>query len=344
MIERPDLSQVDPAIRAYIQTLEAELDYYKGKEKPLSEIEPEAPQEAEEPPTTINLVVMTAQGLIKRTPRHHYQHQRRGGMGIFDLDAPKEDAPHILALADEKQTLLVFTNLARVFRLPISQISESPIRARGQSLATRLGLQPDEHLVAALPDLARGAVTLASERGMVRTLRHHVFGEYMRPGTALFNPNQLGQLVTACLTPGDGDLLIATRRGKAIRFSEKLVPPQGGPGIRLEEGDDVVAIAAVYDDSLVFVVDDQGKGTIRQMASFNPNKSSGGGGKIIMNSDSLTAALTVQPDADLFMISQLSKLIRFKMNEVPVKDSNVQGVICMNLRADLVTAVTVTQP
>lgn len=340
MIERPDLTSIDPTIKTYIEYLENELaQYHKGpaEEKILP------PLELSEKPTTLNVITLTTNGYAKRTPRHLYSRQRRGGMGIFDLDAPEDTPPGILAVADESQALLLFTNQARVFRFPVNLLPESPVRAKGQLVTDRAHLNPDELFVAALPDIAKGGIALLSERGSVRFLRHHVFGEYMKPGTVLFDPLKFGHLVAACRTPGDGDLFIATRQGRAIRFSEKLIPPQGGTGIKLEASDAVVAIAATNDDGAVFLTDASGKGTIRQMAGFAANKSAGGGGKYAMKTDELISAHAYNEGDEIFMISELSKIIRFLGAEVPPKEGVVQGVNCMALRADKVVAVTLTR-
>lgn len=341
-MERPDLTGLPPAVVAYIEALEAAL---RRTRKPA----PEAaePEESElpalkpaEPPSTRCLITLTAGGIAKRTPRHLYTPQRRGGMGIFDLDAPDDDPPRALVECDEAQSLLLFTSLARAFRLPAAQVLQAEVRARGASITQRIPLLDGERLVAALPDETRGGVALVSEGGFVRYLRHHVFGEYMKPGASMFDAGKYGPLAGVCRTPGDGDLFIATRSGKAIRFSEKLVPPQGGLGIRVEAGDQVAAVAAVYDDSSVFLGEAGGRGTVRQMATFSANKSAGGGGKIAMHTDALVTALTVTDADDLFLISHLSKIIRFSTAEVPAKDAPVQGVNCMLLRADAVAAGT----
>jgi DNA gyrase subunit A len=343
MIERPDLTHLQPEILAYIEYLEGELARLQSKETPPKSVEPEPPALIpSEPPTTVQLITLTAQGVVKRTSRHLYQRQRRSGMGVFDLDTPESDPPAVLVSADESQSLLLFTDQARAFRLPVSLFPSQPVRGRGESFALKLGLYPEERLVAALPDVAHGAVVLVSERGMVRHLRHHVFGEYMKPGTSMFNPRQFGRLVSVCRTPGNSDLFIATRRGKAIRFSEKLIPPQGGPGIRLEEGDTAVAIASVNDQSGVFLLDEDGDGTIRLMSAFNPNKSAGGGGKLAMHTDRLVAALTLEGIADIFIISRLSKIIRILAEEVPAKEGVVQGVHCISLRSDQVVSVALS--
>jgi DNA gyrase/topoisomerase IV subunit A len=78
------------------------------------------------------------------------------------------------------------------------------------------------------------------------------------------------------------------------------------------------------------------------MTGFNPNKSAGGSGKIAINSENLVGAITVDEGADIFLISSLSKIIRFMAAEVPVKEGVVQGVNCMALRADKVAALTTT--
>ncbi len=352
MINRPDLTNTTPEIRAYIEELEDELRRYKKPARRESQAGADSeiaesdlpPLKANEPPTTLNLITLTAGGIAKRTPRHLYTRQRRGGMGIFDLDAPDDDPPRSLVVCDESQGLLLFTNQARAFRLPASQVPQGEVRSRGQQITSRFVLQEGEEFIAALPDEVRGGVALVSERGFVRYLRHHVFGEYMKPGAAMFDPQKFGRLAAVCRTPGDGDLFIATRGGKAIRFSEKLVPPQGGPGIRLEEGDRVAAITAVYADSSVFLADGGGRGAVRLMSAFAANKSAGGGGKIAMNTTDLIAASTVSDEEDIFMISHLSKIIRFMAAEVPAKEGPVQGVNCMLLRADQVVAVITSSP
>jgi DNA gyrase subunit A len=344
--KRPDLSNVSPDILAYIESLEAEIIRLqqtpaRSRTQPRSfstsedvPVITEPVSEPNEPPTTMNVITATRWGHAKRTPRHLYSRQRRGGMGIFDLDAPDNQPPAILALADQAQTLLLLTSHGRAFRLPVSAIPETPVRSRGDSIVGRLNLQPDETLVSLLPDQPQGYIALLGQRGFVRLLRHHIFGEFMKPGTVLLDTRTAGPLVSACWTPGDSDLFIASRLGRAIRFSEKSLPPQGGLGMRLPDDDTAVAVTGVDDDSLVFLINADGKGTFRLMSSFTPNKTPGAGGKIAMSTDNLVAAFAASGRDDVFIISELSKIIRFRLDEVPAKDGVVQGVICMSLRAD----------
>jgi DNA gyrase subunit A len=352
---RPDLSTVSNEVRAYIEALESELQRLlspaparrQARFTPAETAERELPpasyeiDEPAEPPTTLNIITITAQGTAKRSPRHLYSRQRRGGMGVFDLDTPQDEPPAALTLADEKQNLLLITNQGRAFRVPVALIPETALHARGASIVTKLNLPSDEYIAVITPEQAQGYLALLSQSGMVRLLRHHFFGEYMKPGAPLYEFRTFGALADACWTPGDGDLLLATRQGRAIRFSEKLVPPQGGPGIRLTSGDQAVAVTPVYPDSGVFLLSSNGKGAIRQMEGFAPNKAPGAQGKIAIDTDRLVAARTIDDIEDIFIISHLSKIIRFRAEEIPPKEGVVQGVICMNLRADEPVAIAI---
>lgn len=340
--ERPDLNQLDPAVRDYIESLEAELDRLWAGDGDFPG-EAASPPEPDEPPTTLNLITLSAGGLAKRTPRHLYSRQRRSGMGIFDLDLPDGDMPLSLAIADESASVILLTSHARAFRLPVNKLPDSEVRARGQSITGDLNLNAGERLAVIVPDVARGYVALLSQTGHVRCVPGHLFGETLSPGAEMYNLERLGPLAAACWTPGNSDLFIATHNGLGIRFSEKQVSLQGGPGIRLESGDVAVAVTSVKEESGVFLLGADGKGTIRLMSGFSPNKSPGAGGKVALKTSHLVAAMTVTQEDDVFAISRLSKIIRFHASEIPPKEGVVQGVHCMSLRADEVVAVTVSR-
>jgi DNA gyrase subunit A len=260
-------------------------------------------------------------------------------MGIFDLETAEDDPPRILTIADASQTLVLVTTLVRAFRKPVSALTESPLRSRGQSITEELPLLPDERLALAFADQGKGYIALVSQSGHVRCLHHHYIGENLRPGTNLYNFRDFGPPAAVCWTSGNDDLLIATRQGRAIRFAEKSVPLQGCLGIRLEPSDAVVAVTAVKEGSRVFLLSADGRGTVRLMSGFSPNKAPGGSGKTAMKTDMLVGVVTVKEDDDVFVISRLSKIIRFRAAEVPAKEDAVQGVNCMALRADETVAV-----
>jgi DNA gyrase subunit A len=343
---RPDLSGASPDVIAYIEALEAALVAQREQglrtSAPADEAVDEAPLEPNEPPTTLNVISISAGGLAKRTPRHLYARQRRGGMGIFDLEAPDGDAPAFLVVADEAHDLILLTNLARAFRVEVSRIATGPVRARGVPILPEVALQPDERLAAVLPAGRGAAIALVSEQGYARVLPAHVAGAAMAPGTALMRAAEFGPLAAACWTGGDGDLFVATQRGLAIRFPERLLPLAGGLAIRLEAGDRPAAVQAVRppEGEAIFLLGADGRCTIRLMAGFAANKAPGGGGKVALKTDRLVGAVAVTSQDELFILSRLSKIIRFRAGEVPPKDGVVQGVNGMALRADECIVVT----
>ena len=337
--ERPDLSGLDADIVDYIEALEAALDEAETSGSGRAP-RAETALEPSEPPTTMNIISISRHGLAKRTPRHLYFRQRRGGMGVFDIETPEDDPPAFLAAVDESAGLVLITNQARAFRLAVRNLPETPVRGRGESVFAGITLRPNETLALAFADAGGSHVALISARGQVRRIAAHYFGQNLQPGTVLYDVREGGPPAAACWTTGDGDLFLATQNGQAIRFSERQVPVRGCLGLRVEPGDRVVGVAATSEEGGVFLLTEDGKGTIRLMSGFTANKAPGAGGKVAMKTDTLVSAMSVDDGDDIFAISQLGKIIRFQTIEVPAKEGVVQGVNCMNLRSDACMAFT----
>ncbi|MCB0162566.1 MAG: hypothetical protein KDD83_30720, partial [Caldilineaceae bacterium] len=169
------------------------------------------------------------------------------------------------------------TDRARVFRLPVADLPEGDVRADGRPLGPQLGLQEGEQIALAFPDRGDTYLNIVTVRGQVRRFNAHYFGTSLRAGTILFDVREIGAPAASCWSSGGGDLFIATRQGKGIRFSERQVPVRGCLGIRVDPGDTVVGVAGTAEDDGVFLLTDDGKGTIRLMAGFSANKSPGSG-------------------------------------------------------------------
>lgn len=334
-MQRPDMSGLPADILAYIEALEAEIESLRAESDDSRRAE--APLEPSEPPTTINIITVSAGGVAKRTPRHLYFRQRRGGMGVFDLDTPESDPPAFLAMADVSAGLILLTDQGRAFRLPVSEIPEREVRGRGEPILARFPMRPGERLAVVATDtpVEGGAfLLLVTERGQVRRIARQYVGPNLQPGTVLCDPREGGAPAAACWSNGAGEVFIVTSSGLAIRFSERQVPVRGCLGLRVNPDDRVVAVAAPPADGGVFLLGEDGKGTVRLMAGFTANKSPGSGGKVAMKADRVVGAQAVDEQSDVFAISRLGKVIRFQVNEVPAKEGVVQGVNCMNLRAD----------
>ena len=340
-LERPDLSEVSPAILTYIESLEADLARASSKHT-RRKAAPEPEPEPAEAPTTINVITLSAAGIVKRTPRHHYTRQRRGGMGVFDLDTPATAPPTILALADETDTLLIFSDQGRSYRLSVSRITETPVHARGSAIAALIPLREGEHVVAILPATGGDQVALIGARGWTNVAPASFVSKSMIPGVAYYDAKKHGPLAAACWLNDDDDLFIAAKSGIAIRFPGKRVPKSGGLGLRLDKDDAVISATATREQGNVFLISAAGKGTLRQMTGFRANKSPGGGGKVALKTDHLVAACAAHTEDDIFIITRNAKLIRFRAAGIPPKTGTVQGVNCMALRGDETTAATVS--
>jgi DNA gyrase subunit A len=343
-ISRPDLSLLSADVRAYIEALEAELIRLRPRKRvkkerpevtPLVEIEPN------EPPTTMGLITLNSAGVAKRTLRHLYNRQHRGGRGIFDLDTPENQPPSTLVIVDESEELLLISNFARAYRLPATRLQETSIHSRGRPLDKFLIFDRGERISLILPWPTRGSLVVATKTGQVRRFRHYAFRQNMPQGMLLFSITESGQPAAACLTPGDSEIFIATTDGRGIRFPEKVIPASGCRGIRLQKKDGIAGITAIDEESGVFLLGADGKGTIRLMSGFKANKAPGAQGKVAMKTNQLVGAVTVDDKDELFIISKLSKVIRFSALEIPAKEGIVQGVSCMTLRGDEAVAVTV---
>ena len=202
-----------------------------------------------------------------------------------------------------------------------------------------LGLYPGEQLAAVMPGERSTYVALLSQKGWALCLAGHILGggpakDNLRPNMVLFDVTKYGAPVAGCWARSEQDLLMATRKGLAVRLAVKKVPNQGCLGIRLDPDDAAVSIVAVGEQDGVFLLGADGKGAVRLMPGFAAFKSPGAGGKVLFKTDKLVGALRVGDADDLFIISRSGKIIRFAAAEVPPKEGGVQGVNCMALRND----------
>lgn len=344
MSERPDLSNLPGDVLVYIEALERELAHLQSQ---AGEDRNETPLEASEPPTTAQVITINAKGSAKRTARHLYLRQRRGGMGVFDLESPDTEPPAFLVITDVSAGLILFSNQGRIFRVAVRELPEREVRGRGEPIFARFPLRADEHITLVVedaPPLNGAFLLLVTERGQVRRIAKQYLGSGLQSGTLLYDVREGGAPAAACWSGGSDELFIVTRQAQAIRFAERLVPVRGCLGLRVDPGDAVVGVAATSAQGGVFLLSDDGKGTIRQLSGFAPNKSPGAGGKVAIKTDRVVGCTAVHAQmegrTDLFAISRLGKIIRFQASEVPAKEGVVQGVNCMNLRADECVALT----
>ncbi|MGB1250857.1 MAG: DNA gyrase C-terminal beta-propeller domain-containing protein [Candidatus Promineifilaceae bacterium] len=338
-MERPDLSHVNEEVAAYIKYLEKQL-LNKAGTSAASRVSAEL--EPSEPPTTINIITVTEAGLAKRTARHLYSRQRRAGMGVFDIESTENEPPYLVCEADAADDLIAVSNQGRIFRFAVSAIVATSVRGEGEPINHLLKMQPSEYIAALLRADQGLYINLLSERGWVRHVRKTYLGGGMIQGIRYHKTSQGGEIVSACWSNGEDDIFVATESGLGIRFSERQVPTSGCLGMRIDVDDKALAITATRADGSVVAIGHDGKGTVRVMSGFRKNKAPGAGGKVLLKTTKLAGVQAVVPGKDLFIISKLSKMIRFSADEIPPKTGVVQGVNCMTLRSDEVATLFVS--
>lgn len=356
------IEQASPALKRYIHTLEQENARLRQE---LLELRQTATRRqraetlretrADTAPATLpsvrhpdDVMVLTvsARGLAKRTPLNDYSTQRRGGIGVFDLQSTRDDAVAHLAVTRATAALLVLSSRGRAFRLPVDSLPLTEVRGRGASIPERLSFTADEVVAAVLAlddELDTGnTVLIATQSGWLRSIHRNYVGVRLQSGTLLSDPKRGGPPAAMTLSDGSGEVLMVLRSGLGYRFAERLITRDGVRGIQVHPDDAVVGLVSVKnDEDQVLLVTADGQGTRRQMAGFATNKSPGGQGKVIMKTDALAGAARAGDGDEVLCISGLAKIIRFAAEEVPAKSGNVQGVNILDTRGDSLTALAV---
>lgn len=359
------IEKASPQLKLYIRTLEQEnarlrqevlelrqLSTRRQRAEVARESREEAPPAALPTiryPDDVMVVTVTSRGLAKRTPLNDYSPQRRGGLGVFDIQSSRDDPVAQLLVARSSATLLLLSTRGRAFRFPIDTIPLTEIRGRGGSLPERLMFTADETIgcTVVLDDEqdTRSTLLIVTSTGLVRSVHRTYVGPRLQPGTLLSDPKRGGAPAAMTLTSGAGDVLIALRSGVGYRFDERLIRREGTRGIQTSPEDVVVGMIGVSsDDDEVLLVTADGQGTRRQMAGFAANKTPGGLGKVLIKSEALAAIARVSEGDETLCISGFAKVIRFAAAEVPAKSSAVQGVSVLDTRGDSLAAVAVVTP
>jgi DNA gyrase subunit A len=291
------------------------------------------------------VVTVTNMGYIKRLPADTYKAQRRGGVGISGLTTREEDVADTILTASTHDWLLFFTNRGRVHKLKCYQIPQAGRQARGTAVVNLLQLEPGEGVTTVIP-LAEGLtgagqyLMLVTRGGTVKKTPLEEFANLRAAGLRAINLEEGDELIAALLTDGECDVIIATRKGQAIRFHEKGIrsmhrATSGVRGIRLRPGDEVVSALLVDDSATALAVTERGCGKRVEFADF-PRKLRGGMGvralKITGKTGNLVSLVPVYELNDVLLISSDGTVIRIAAASVSVLSRAAQGVRVMRLR------------
>ena len=285
------------------------------------------------------VVTVTHRGYIKRLPASTYRSQRRGGRGKIGVEAGDEDVVTQLYVASTHDYFLCFTNKGRLYWLKVYDIPQAGRTAKGTSLRNLLPLSEDEKLATVLPVRRFEEdqfVFFATRKGLVKKTPLSAFSNPRSIGIIAINLKEGDELVACGLTDGAKEVLIATRKAQAIRFPETEVrvmgrTASGVKGIDLSSGDEVVAleIFAPEDKADLLTVTEGGYGKRTRIGEYRA-QSRGGKGIIAMKINQKTGALVgclrVLPEEEIILVSSSGKIIRLRVEDIPLQGRATQGV------------------
>ncbi len=281
-------------------------------------------------------VTLTHAGYIKRMPLKTYRSQGRGGKGITAAGTGDDDFLENLFIASTHDYLLCFTNRGKVYWKKVYDIPQLGRTARGRAIANLLTLQRGESVASciAVRDFDDRFVVFATKRGTIKRIPLSAFSNPRSFGIIAIGLRPGDELIGACLTTGDQDIVLLTRDGMAIRFSERDVRPMGRAargvrGIRLRKGDSVVAMAVADPAATLLTVCENGFG---KRTAFDEYRRQGRGGygvidiKTNKRNGKVIGALTVRDDDEVMLITAQGKLIRFPLTNTRPIGRNTMGV------------------
>ncbi|OGM23291.1 hypothetical protein A2961_02900 [Candidatus Woesebacteria bacterium RIFCSPLOWO2_01_FULL_39_21] len=311
------------------------------------------------------LITVTRTGYIKRVPRSTYKAQRRGGKGVVGMTTKEEDEIELFASASTHDTLLFFTDRGRVFGNKVWEIPETSRQSKGQALVNFINLERDEQIRSIFPmnGESKKYLIMATVKGVIKKTALEAYNNLRTNGLIAIKLTEGDKLISVRSTTGHDNVMLLSKMGKSIRFSENNVRPMGRAttgvrGIKLASGDEVIAMEVfpekiiipadkrkkVYRDILTISQNGLGK---RTRINLFPQQRRGGKGvkAAIVNSKTgnlVSADLIDQIVDQMVITSKYGQVIKLPAKNIPQLGRATQGVILMRFtkKGDSVAAVT----
>ncbi|MCX7981881.1 MAG: DNA gyrase subunit A [Syntrophales bacterium] len=290
------------------------------------------------------VVTVSHAGYIKRSPLNVYRSQRRGGRGKLSMVTKEEDFVEKVFIASTHDYLLVFTDRGRVYWLKVYQIPEASRTAKGKALVNLINFHAGERVRAILPVREFSShlyAVMVTKNGIIKKTSLAAYSNPRSTGIIAVSIDEGDTLVDVKETNGEGEIFLATRFGKAIRFDEREVRDMGRQargvrGIQLEPGDSIVGIEIPTHGSTLLTVTEKGFG---KRSPIDEYRTQSRGGKGIINLKTaprvgyVSGICQVSGDEDVILISDGGNIIRLSVNEIPVTHRGTQGVKLIDLVA-----------
>ncbi|HFI2471998.1 TPA: DNA gyrase subunit A [Streptococcus suis] len=289
------------------------------------------------------LITLSNQGYIKRLAQDEFQAQKRGGRGVQGTGVKDDDFVRELVSTSTHDRLLFFTNKGRVYRLKGYEIPEYGRTAKGLPVVNLLKLEENESIQTIInvtkDQEADSYLFFATRQGVVKRTSVSEFANIRQSGLKALNLKEDDELINVFLTNGQADIIMGTKFGYSVRFTETDVRNMGRTatgvrGINLREGDQLVGATMISDDQEVLVLTEKGFGK-RTPASEYPTKGRGGKGiktlKVAEKNGSLAGLTTVSGDEDIMVITDTGVIIRTSVANISQTGRSTMGVKVMRL-------------
>ncbi|MEY2433897.1 MAG: gyrase subunit [Acidimicrobiaceae bacterium] len=288
------------------------------------------------------IVTLSAKGYTKTMPADTFRTQGRGGRGVAGAKLRDEDYVTQILTTTAHAYLLFFSNKGRVYRLKAHEIPMKERTARGTAIVNLLPLQPEEKIQAIIDTRdyeTNRFLFFVTKQGQVKKTKFNEYDSSRRDGIIAINLRGGDELVKVIPTNGGDDILMVSRLGQGIRFSEDDVRPMGRAaagvrGMKMRTGDEVVSLDTCRDDTAILIVTDAGYGKRTQLEHFN-RQGRGGQGvraiKLTAKKGFVVAAFMVHLDDEIFVIASGGIVIRTSVREISSQGRDATGVRVMNL-------------
>lgn len=291
------------------------------------------------------VVTISHGGYIKRIALSTYRRQRRGGRGVTGMTTKDEDFLEHLFIASTHSYLGFITDRGRCYWVKVYEIPQGSRMARGRSLANMLQISPGERVAAIVPTRdfdEEHFLMMTTRSGFVKKTVLSEYGNLRKDGVIAIFVEGEDSLIEAKITDGAQDVILATKKGKAIRFPESDVRPMGRNtrgvmGIRLDPGDAVVGMVAVQREGTLMTVCERGYGKRTHISEYRTTHRAGKGVisiRTTARNGEVVAVKEVVDEDELMIISQRGLLIRLSVRDVRAMGRAVQGVTLIGLAAD----------
>ncbi|HTK33136.1 MAG TPA: DNA gyrase subunit A [Candidatus Paceibacterota bacterium] len=309
-------------------------------------------------PDQESVLVLTKGGYIKRTDPGEYRKQKRGGVGVVDLDTKEEDFITHLVYASTHNDLLFFSDRGKAYQIKMFEIPEGKRATRGKSIMNFISLADGERITSILPmpkdkKAAEGlSLMMVTRNGTGKKTSAQQFKDVRRSGLIAITLEAGDVLISASFVSKGQDVMIATKEGQSIRFKESDVREMGrnAAGVRVIklaeadpkkkiEADAVISADIISKDAknpALFVMGGNGFGKKTDLSEYKV-QGRGGSGILTMNVTPKTGALmaakvVTDDDEEIIAMSKNSQVIRVDIKEIPALSRATQGVRIMKLR------------